>query len=334
MSPSTVSVIIPTYNRAAFLERALRSVLSQARADDEVIVVDDGSDDETPHILRSFGERIRTVPSDHGGAGKARNLGIAQARNDLVAFLDSDDEWLPGKLDLQRAFMDSRPDVLYCFTNFQVAEKHGAIHHRYLDGWSREHASWEEALGSGVPFSSLAPIPAGIEDFQVFLGDLYRWQLTGYYALTDTIMVRRREAGDALHFAEDLPTYEDLACFSSLSRQGRAAFLDVETARQTNYAGDRLSELDILPKLDARLAIVERLWGSDPAFLREHEVLYRRVRRELLLRKVKRLLLEGRPRQARAALKRMHHAPWTLRVMSGLPRSVSMVALRLRRALA
>ena len=97
-----VSVIIPTRNRSKLLELSLRSVLWQRNVNFETIVVDDGSTDDTPRVLRSHGDRIRVVRHERSqGVSAARNRGIAEARGEWVAFLDDDDLWAPDKLELQ-----------------------------------------------------------------------------------------------------------------------------------------------------------------------------------------------------------------------------------------
>ena len=97
-----VSVIIPTRNRSQLLALSLRSVFWQRNVDFETIVVDDGSTDDTAHVLRSLGGRIRVVRHEHSqGVSAARNRGIAEARGEWVAFLDDDDLWAPDKLELQ-----------------------------------------------------------------------------------------------------------------------------------------------------------------------------------------------------------------------------------------
>lgn len=115
-----VSVVIPTYNRAHLLSRAINSVLAQTFSDYEIIVIDDGSTDHTRGIVDRFrGSRIRLLRLERNwGASRARNLGIQTAHGDWVAFLDSDDEWLPRKLELQVARLqetnDSHATVVYC----------------------------------------------------------------------------------------------------------------------------------------------------------------------------------------------------------------------------
>ncbi|RLF83553.1 glycosyl transferase, partial [Thermococci archaeon] len=103
MSRPTVSVIIPTYNRANLLKRAIASVLNQTFTDFELIVVDDASPDNTPEVVRSINDgRIRYVRlKKNSGGPVARNTGIRKARGRFIALLDDDDEWLPNRLELQ-----------------------------------------------------------------------------------------------------------------------------------------------------------------------------------------------------------------------------------------
>lgn len=88
-----ISVVIPTYNRAHIIERALGSVFAQTVPPAEVIVVDDGSTDATPELLSSYGPRVKVLLQNHGGPSRARNLGVAAAVSPWIAFLDSDDTW-------------------------------------------------------------------------------------------------------------------------------------------------------------------------------------------------------------------------------------------------
>lgn len=113
-----VSVIIPTYNRVATLTRTIDSVLAQTYSHFEIIVVDDGSTDNTTAVLNErYRDRVRLVRQSNMGSAAARNAGIAAARYDLVAFLDSDDYWLPRKLEVQVPLMKDETVVL-SFTNW------------------------------------------------------------------------------------------------------------------------------------------------------------------------------------------------------------------------
>lgn len=111
-----VSVIIPTFNRAIMLKNAIDSVLAQEFDDFELIVIDDGSTDNTPEIIRSYGTGIKSIQTGNKGVSAARNRGIETASGDLIAFLDSDDLWLPGKLAAQVEFFKTNPEALICQT--------------------------------------------------------------------------------------------------------------------------------------------------------------------------------------------------------------------------
>lgn len=111
-----VSVVIPAYNAAWCIRRAVASVLAQTYRDFELIVVDDGSDDETGAVLAAFGDRLRVVSKPNEGLSSARNAGIAAAGGEFVAFLDTDDCWLPPKLEAQVRLMDARPELALCST--------------------------------------------------------------------------------------------------------------------------------------------------------------------------------------------------------------------------
>jgi glycosyltransferase involved in cell wall biosynthesis len=105
-----VSVVLPTYNRAPWVGRAIASVLDQTHERLELIVVDDGSTDETPDVLARFGSRITVLSQPHSGAYAARNLGVRHAAGELIAFIDSDDAWHPDRLSSQLPAME-RPEV-------------------------------------------------------------------------------------------------------------------------------------------------------------------------------------------------------------------------------
>lgn len=115
-STPAVSVIIPTYNRGWILKEAIDSVLVQHFGDYELIVVDDGSTDNTAEVLDSYGGKIFALRQSNQGVSAARNRGIAESRARLVAFLDSDDIWLPQKMSRQVEFFNANSDALICQT--------------------------------------------------------------------------------------------------------------------------------------------------------------------------------------------------------------------------
>jgi glycosyltransferase involved in cell wall biosynthesis len=105
-----ISVIIPTFNRAHTLKRAIDSVLCQTYAPHEIIVIDDGSTDNTSELLTHY-QNLKVIKTENQGVSLARNLGIQAASGEWIAFLDSDDEWLPFKLQKQVAMIEDRPHL-------------------------------------------------------------------------------------------------------------------------------------------------------------------------------------------------------------------------------
>lgn len=138
-----VTVVIPTYNRALFVTKAIDSVLGQTFTDYEIIVVDDGSTDPTKEILNGYVEKIRYIYQDNSGVSAARNTGIRIARGEWVAFLDSDDEWRTDYLSKQIKRVRDFPSIVMQTTNCLFIG---------LDGMTR---SYFEINGSLAEFSGM-----------------------------------------------------------------------------------------------------------------------------------------------------------------------------------
>lgn len=106
-----ISVVIPVYNREQTIGRAIDSVLAQELCPEEVIVIDDGSTDGTPEILNSYHHKIQVIRQENMGVSAARNRGVEHAGEKWIAFLDSDDEWMPDKLQKQMSYIEQHPDT-------------------------------------------------------------------------------------------------------------------------------------------------------------------------------------------------------------------------------
>jgi glycosyltransferase involved in cell wall biosynthesis len=297
-----VTAVIPTYNRSRLVTRAIRSALDALGPGDEVIVVDDGSDDDTVEVVEAFGPPVRLLRRDHGGAGAARNAGFAAATTDLVAFLDSDDEWFPDKITLQRSFLEARSDVLFCCSDFGVRLEDGSEQLEYLHHWLHHPVDFAEAIGPPVRYSTVAPLPDGRDDFDVFVGSIYREEMIHNFVTAFTVMVRRRP-GVELEFAEDLPTAEEWPAFGRLARRGDCALFATETAWQHGHSGTRLTQQHRYVLAEAWLKTLDRIWGQDKEFLSTHESEYRRTRSMANLMKATSLARHGELRGAAHALR-------------------------------
>lgn len=194
-----VSVILPTYNRAATLPRAVASVLGQGLRELELIVIDDGSTDDTAGVLAGFDDpRLRLLSQPNGGPAKARNAGIRAARAPLIAFQDSDDEWLPTKLESQLAVLDRSPAEV---------------------GWI---AGAHLAYGAGQALRVACELPADPADLAAVQRQLYE----GAPWVTPLWLVRRELLFDAGLFDEGLPCLEDWDLLIKLAARCRFRAVD------------------------------------------------------------------------------------------------------------
>lgn len=231
---TTISAVLPTYNRAHTLERALTSVFSQTRLPDEVLVVDDGSTDATGELVSRFPKaRLLRLPRNQGAA-HARNEGVRCARGDFIAFLDSDDQWAPGKLAAQLNRLAARPDLGLLCTGIEVHTRDGAVRAHVP---TQAPAAWSFAELHTYPFS------------------------------TSTWMMRRAVFLDAGGFDASLPNCEDLDFLARIVSLGHAIEILPE-ALVTKY--NQEDGLDTnLPRRAASLATLfgrhERMWRQAPA---------------------------------------------------------------------
>jgi len=134
-----ISVIIPAYNRSLLLKRSINSVYSQTFKDFEIIVVDDGSTDNTSSLIKEYNNKIKYIYITHSGVSKARNVGINSANGEWISFLDSDDYWLPEKLEKQMIYLVKNNRYKICHTDEiwirnGVRINQGKKHKKY-EGW-------------------------------------------------------------------------------------------------------------------------------------------------------------------------------------------------------
>ncbi len=333
MTKLSVSVIIPTYNRAHLIERALKSALAQIKDGDEIIIVDDGSNDNTEEVLKAYRDKIIFIKIKNSGAGAARNRGIKEARCDLIAFLDSDDEWMDGKLALQRKLLESKDEILFTFSDIAITSSQGKIFRNYLKHWHNDSRRWDDILSESFPYSEISSDLKQENDFNVYVGDLYPLLATGIYVVTITLVVRRERALANLYFEEDLPTYEDWICFGRIAKLGPGAYTDIELAWQHSHEGFRLTDASSLVTSETRLKILERLWGKDEKYLFQHGEIYEELIETQKRIRTASLISLGRAKEARIQLKELRNPPSIYRLLALLPGWLASLLLKIRRAL-
>lgn len=153
-----VSVIIPTYNSARYVVDAVESVLAQTYRDFEVIVIDDGSTDETPEVMKRYGAPVRYLRQENAGVAAARNRGIAESRGRYIAFLDADDTWFPEKLERQMAALAGSGGARACYSAFlEVKDDLSPVGVRRSD---RRGSAIEDLLLRGNVIGSICTVVA------------------------------------------------------------------------------------------------------------------------------------------------------------------------------
>ena len=179
MNRPTVSVVIPTYNRAALLPRALESVIAQTFLDWEIVLVDDGSTDETESVAADYANRLGSrfihLRQDNAGSSAARNRGIDAARGEFIAFLDSDDEYLPRKLERQIRLFELCPELGLVYSDYAFIDSDGVRHESVFDTKGR--------LAREVPCTTVG------SNLRVCDGTLFDTLIRGYFIATIVGMV-------------------------------------------------------------------------------------------------------------------------------------------------
>ena len=230
-----VSVILPTHNRAVTLKRAIDSVLAQTYADFELLIIDDGSSDQTAVLVGSYEDaRLRYIPlPERGGAGAARNHGLSVACGCWIAFQDSDDEWRSEKLALQvRATEEASPEVGVIYTNYQRAVSTRMI--------------------SGIPSHRTFSNRFGLRSSRLD-GNPQHTLARGNFIPTQTAMVRKSCLQQVGGFDECLPRLQDWDLWLRLARNYTFIFINQPLVRIYPSPGSISSQPDHLENAFERI---------------------------------------------------------------------------------
>jgi glycosyltransferase involved in cell wall biosynthesis len=220
-TPSDVSVIVPTFNRGSLVCEAIESINNQTRPVAEIIVVDDGSTDDTFERLVRFGDRIRYVRQENSGPSAARNRGILEAKGTLVAFLDSDDLWPPDKNEVQLQFLEKNPDIDFVFGDMS----------NFTPACSNE----EREIKNPV-------IHRHLVEHSLHLDDLFETLVEENVVPTPTVMARKAALVRVGKFDESLRIAEDLDFWLRASASSKWGFLDAVLLRRRRHEGNLIAD--------------------------------------------------------------------------------------------
>jgi glycosyltransferase involved in cell wall biosynthesis len=229
--PPLVSVIIPTYNSGAMVCEAIESVLDQKYKPLEIIVVDDGSKDNTLNLVRRYGSQVNYIYQENKGAASARNTGIRASRGELIAFLDGDDRWLPDKLEKQYEAIISDKNI-------------GLIH--------SDVYYWDAALNR----ISLRNVGR-----DKFVGNCYSMLFFQNRILTSSVLLWRKCIDLVQYFDETLSVAEDWDLFIRLARHYHFSYISDPLIYYRIHSGNISSNFLIMRKYE--LLVIEKLLRSN-----------------------------------------------------------------------
>lgn len=233
MSPKmpTISIVIPTYNSATMLPDALRSLLAQTVRPTEIIVVDDGSVDDTSHVLEQFGDAVTIIRQDNGGLASARHTGIAAAKGDFVALMDADDLCVPERLAVQSAFLEANPEVLLCATDFSAFDDAGLV----ADSFAATYYSAVQDCALGIfgifptrdtlVVSEEVLLSGAVRSVSCCYGLVYEKLALGNFLHPPTVMFRRSVINLVGNYDLDSRSMCDWDWFIRVSRAGPVGYI-------------------------------------------------------------------------------------------------------------
>ncbi len=250
MNQPLVSTVIPTFNRATYLGRAIKSVLDQTYPHQEVIVVDDGSTDHTAAFMQAeYGNdaRVRYLQQPNQGVSVARNTGMSAATGEFIALLDSDDVWYPCKIELQVGVLQALPHVGMVWTDMEAISADGhTTDSRYLRKMYDAY-DWFERGGlftESYSLSELLPDAGDAADgVTVCAGDIFSQMMMGNLVHTSTVLMRRGRMEAVGFFDAELRwAGEDYDFHLRTCREGPVALLDLPTTRYQRELEDQITQ--------------------------------------------------------------------------------------------
>jgi len=214
---SKVSVIIPTYNCKHYICEAIDSVLAQSYKNTEIIVVDDGSIDATQEVISKYGEQIKYIYQTNKGVSSARNRGISLAEGEYIAFLDSDDVWLPDKLKLQISAIEKNTEAVLVFTDAEVFNEKGIVRNSFRPS----HIEKADCGSFRCRINSFS-----LNDGSILAGDFYRDLLMGNFIALSTVLIRKELFSRNGGFDESFSIGEDYELWLRIARKNSLLYLN------------------------------------------------------------------------------------------------------------
>jgi len=278
-----VSVIIPTYNCGKFIEQSIESVLNQTYKNIEIIVVDDGSTDDTQVKLLKYGKNINYIRKKNEGSSKARNIGMGCSKGEYLAFLDSDDLWHPGKLEMQLECFQKVPDIGLVFTDFSRIDMEGNIvRDRYeQDAFVvfQDYGLSIDKIFQGKRTYGIDGAGPGGSQHTLYFGDVFYHLCKGNFILPSTTLFKKECIEKiGLLWNEELQCAQDQYFHLHFAHRFPVAYLDAVTAEYRVGRGGSLSGNKNTPQLIINtIKTIEDIYERDQDLRSGKNKLYRTI---------------------------------------------------------
>jgi len=301
----SVSVIIPTFNRAQLVQETIESVLNQSYKDYEIIVIDDGSTDNTEQQLRRFKNKIIYVKQENRGLNASRNRALTLASGKYIALLDSDDLWLDFKLELETSILDRYSDCGFVFSDFYILKPGNIRIPNGLHTWFSGTPQWGDIFESNAKFvPEVKSEELDPNTIDLFFGDIYHVSLFGPRVLPSASLFRKSMVDGYLDFNEKDTACGDWEFFAKLSHTHPPVFIDIETALNRSHEDAvRVTRIDHKIQLSQRIAMIERTWKQDTRFYSSHNKETDTELTRLYYQLLKYQLFDGYPEAAKISLR-------------------------------
>lgn len=250
----SIAVVIPCYNSSLTLGETLESLLSQTRACDEVIVVDDGSQDNTKEIIKRFKHYIKYIWQENSGVGAARNKGVKSAISDWIAFCDADDVWLPGKLEIISQCLRKLPGINFIFHDFYIFDSMGITSeaatesdHTIFPIFRENDITMPEILTHNLRLDLTGTV-CQRQSVDAYYGVAFPWLALGNFILPSSVIIRKDTFLNEEGFDISFQSAEETEFFLRISKSNRMLYIDLPLTGYRKSHGSLSRKTEMLSK--------------------------------------------------------------------------------------
>ena len=268
-----VSITIPSYNAASTIAETLDSVLAQTYPNVEVIVVDDGSTDDTQDVLGLYASKVTCIRQNNGGLASARNVGCRAAHGKYIALMDADDLCMPERIAVQVAYMEQHPEIVMCSSDFAAFNNSGLISDSYIGSYYMRIPATSGGVAGLYPYCE----ELSLNGYEVttYSGDIYEQMALGSFIHPPTVLFRRSILDECGLVDEDIINCCDSEWFVRMSRIGKIGFIACPLIKY------RLSEHQMsgslnYPQISMDMVyVMEKVLKADPGLFLRNRKLFR-----------------------------------------------------------